>query len=825
MMAGFMCCDSWIDDETKFKRHVLKTHFGGRKTDVYQSGNMLCPIKTCQTSVCKAWIREHFKLVHPEKVPFLMKTSKPPFADKAPQQAVPAFTSQLPTLASSSQLPNLTSTFQSPQIDSHPCQGSSVADELWPLDDDFGLSDVPPLSALDLLQDSAKNLAVGQSSDKLIEPPVYIDQWKHFLDLTSSKELNDLLCAAKAKTKATEKAITTILGLSSAYFGEQFRAGKLSENTFELFDKMTSSFYHVNKDKVHDNKSLKIYHLSPANSLHTLQFHFISIINLVKQLASSPAFMHAILKEKHRSRDANIISSFRDGTLCGLEQSENSTTIYLQLFFDDFNKFKDNFYKTSAVYSSILNLPYFNQSGRDELLLLLVFKRIITKFALVPSKALASIFKCLIEELDHLAKVGIPLSDGSKLFVKLIHFSGDNLALNELMNITRCFTKDACRYCTVHYNDLQDPNSLSGVCLNRGLPVDHIFNFTRALFLYCPDIFHDLFESGVIHKLINRILKNYYKRADLINLDNKISQLRWTNGAVKVNRSSSEISSSKGAAVQEFFYQFPLLDQVTPRESKDWKCYLLLRSIVNFFSAPSVRRESVEDSRLLVREFQSLFYELYVTPGQETFTFKLHHLSHYPDLMLIFGPLLHCSAWRYERFHQRHLEFLRSSRSTINVEFSMAKNFLQLFKLDLDKDEITFSSNSITNADKQKFRRFSELLKLDEKFRIVKTAIIQKTLFKPEKVFVFKCSPNDLPVFCQVNSIFEQNEKLIVVCKEFQTLRFDRKIGCYCVKPIERFVSIDPYNLEYCKELDFKSDSNLISKDFHLVSEDLLSFH
>ena len=803
-MAGFYCCDVWINDETKFKRHVIKTHFDGRKTDVYQDRNIPCPIQNCQTSVSKDWIRRHLKKFHPDRVPFLFNDTQPSnrqATDNPPQ-------------------PTLPPTIEPPQFDS---QRNSAADDLCDLDDDYGDQDVQPLSAFDLLQNST----AGQPSE-LINPPVYIDQWKQFLDLDSSTELNKLLCSAKDKTKATESAITTILGLASSYFRQKFEAGELQETTFDQFDKLTSSFYQVNKDKVHSNKSLKTYHLSPSNPLYTLPFYQISITSIIKKLASSPAFMQAVLREKSCPRDPNIVRSFRDGTLCGQESNENSTTLYLQLFFDDFNKFQDNFYKTSAVYSSILNLDYCNQSGRDELFLLLVFKRIITKFALVPSKAMTSIFKPLIEELEHLANVGITLSDGSTLFVKVIQFSGDNLGLNEMMNITRCFKQCACRYCTVHYDKLQDPSSLSQVSLNRDLPDSHILNYIKNIpYLYAPDTFHDLWESGVVHKLINGILKKFYKKSDLIQLDNEISKLRWKNGAVKLNRSSSEISSSKGAAVQEFFFQFPLLDKVTSRSSSDWKCYLLLRSIVNIFSAPAASRKSIEESRKLVYEFQSLFYELYVTISKdpETFTFKLHHLSHYPDLMLIFGPLLYCSTWRYERFHQRHLEFLKSSKSSINVEFSMAKNFLQTFQFDLDKDETTFSSKLITSADKQRLRRFSEFLNLSERFKVVKRAVIKKTLFKPEKVFVFKDLPGNLPIFCQVNSIFEQNDKLIVICREFQTLRYDRDTGCYCVKPIERFVSIDPHNLKYYKELDFKSDSNLICKDFHLVNEDLLSFH
>ena len=90
---------------------------------------------------------------------------------------------------------------------------------------------------------------------------------------------------------------------------------------------------------------------------------------------------------------------------------------------------------------------------------------------------------------------------------------------------------------------------------------------------------------------------------------------------------------------------------------------------------------AVDTSRQRIYDFLNLYYKLFVDTKIETGTFKLHHLIHYPDLELIFGPFFYLATWRYERFHQQMMQLVSQSKNMTNLEFSMAKSFAQTFKL------------------------------------------------------------------------------------------------------------------------------------------------
>lgn len=241
---------------------------------------------------------------------------------------------------------------------------------------------------------------------------------------------------------------------------------------------------------------------------------------------------------------------------------------------------------------------------------------------------------------------------------------------------------------------------------------------------------------------------------------------------------------------------------------------------MNFFTATVIQRDSVEASRTLVYEFLSLYYKLFIETKLETFTFKLHHLCHYPDLVLIFGPLFFCSNWRYERFHQSHVQLV-CSKSGINAELTMSRAFLQKFNLKLDKDQLNYSKANLTPAIKQAYRRFSGLVNFDEGFRVVKSATIRDVLFEPGCVFVKLAADN--PLFCKIEIIFEQSSRLIVICKQFETIRYCRKFASYAVRLTENLTTIDPYDLVYYRSLTI--NNNLVNKDFHLANQNVLSFH
>ena len=454
----------------------------------------------------------------------------------------------------------------------------------------------------------------------------------------------------------------------------------------------------------------------------------------------------------------------------------------------------------------------------------MVFKRCAIDKARDPKKALDLIFKPLIKDMKFLREVGLQLSNGCKLFVKLIQTTGDNLATNEMMRICRNFTLNACKFCTLFHCDLQNSEWLENILFDRTMPPNHLFNsLFNGQYLYCPDLFHDLYENGVVSKLIDPFLNLYYKNqvSELIDILKEPEYMSARISFKKTDKGKYKIRGT-GHQVKEFFFKFPKLDKKIPRESHHWKCYLMLRTLIILFSSPKISRESIEKSRTLIKDFMLLYYKLFVFTGLETFTFKIHHIVHYPALTLIFGPLCHCSTWRYERFHQKMLDFVRGSKNLENIEYTMAKSFVQIVNLDLNKTKIDLSKEKMNlNA----LRRFFRFIDSSKPHDVVKEATIQKVKFNAGLVFVYKDLGTLHPLFCRIEKMFQQDNQLVVVCKLFQTIRYCRKLASFCVKLTENMVTIDPYNLEHYHHLDIDQDNHLINKDFHLVNEDIFNFH
>ena len=217
-------------------------------------------------------------------------------------------------------------------------------------------------------------------------------------------------------------------------------------------------------------------------------------------------------------------------------------TLNIQIFMDDFNKYKyDNDLKTVGVYMSILDLPYYNQSSRDELMVLLMFKREIIKQAFRPESALSEVFKCLNDDLCLLKMNGIKLINGVKLIVNLVQVTGDNLATNEMLRLPRNFTFDSCKYCELFYSDLQSSTCLNQIVMNRAMKGDHLFSpIVNQPYLYCPDPMHDFFENGIVSKVLNPLLNIYYRKpSELLN------KMKFKNDSIKINKKKRPVPNQR----------------------------------------------------------------------------------------------------------------------------------------------------------------------------------------------------------------------------------------------------------------------------------------
>lgn len=105
-----------------------------------------------------------------------------------------------------------------------------------------------------------------------------------------------------------------------------------------------------------------------------------------------------------------------------------------------------------------------------------------------------------------------------------------------------------------------------------------------------------------------------------------------------------------------------------PEDDMHWKCFLLLRQIIDIALCPTASESMASSLKLLINEHHCLFMSLHSKCIN-----KFHFLVHYPEQMLAVGPMT--KTWTIR--HEAKLNFfkqLTKMDNFINIAFSMANH-------------------------------------------------------------------------------------------------------------------------------------------------------
>ena len=80
-----------------------------------------------------------------------------------------------------------------------------------------------------------------------------------------------------------------------------------------------------------------------------------------------------------------------------------------------------------------------------------------------------------------------------------------------------------------------------------------------------------------------------------------------------------------------------LIGDRIPENDECWKCFILLRKIIDIVLSAIVSDSLCSSLKLLVNEHHAAFVKLY---GSESYIPKMHFLVHYPEQMKSVGPLV-----------------------------------------------------------------------------------------------------------------------------------------------------------------------------------------
>ncbi len=115
---------------------------------------------------------------------------------------------------------------------------------------------------------------------------------------------------------------------------------------------------------------------------------------------------------------------------------------------------------------------------------------------------------------------------------------------------------------------------------------------------------------------------------------------------------------------------------VNPSENETWQLILQLREIVELVCAPAVSTGQIAYLRVLIDEYLHTRWQSFPNHPLKP---KHHYISHYPDLIFHFGPLIHLWTMRFESKHSYFKQCACKSHNFKNLCRTLAEKH-QLFQ-------------------------------------------------------------------------------------------------------------------------------------------------
>ncbi|KAK3911164.1 2,3,4,5-tetrahydropyridine-2,6-dicarboxylate N-acetyltransferase [Frankliniella fusca] len=399
------------------------------------------------------------------------------------------------------------------------------------------------------------------------------------------------------------------------------------------------------------------------------------------------------------SFDDGVLRDFTDGLAYKRNQFfiDNPTALRLILFQDAFQivcpiGFAKKKYKILAVYMSIGNLPDYLRSHVKSFHLIALCKDRELNHELV--------FGRIVKDLLDIEKNGLYVPGVGLVKAGLAFIAGDNLGSHAVGGFNENFSKSIyfCRYCTVDRktffsNDgpfLTYPQRTPAVyreCLlgenittKKGVKFDSEFNklssFHVCDFGLPPCYAHDCYEGFAKYDMA--LFIHYFVGEEWFtyeDLNNCIESFPYSEAhrRDKPQPFEEKFKHVKGKAwsIHILILLFPLIMKnfILNAEDEVWKCFLLLAEIVEILCSPTIHESYVPYLRGLIFEYIQNRIKLFPTVELRP---KHHYFMHYPELILMFGPLMRVWTLRFESKHCFFCRCAKFSRQFKNILLSLS---------------------------------------------------------------------------------------------------------------------------------------------------------
>lgn len=309
-------------------------------------------------------------------------------------------------------------------------------------------------------------------------------------------------------------------------------------------------------------------------------------------------------------------------------------------------------------------------------------------------------FEVLVKEINELARDGIKITvDGKEhvVFFVVGLFLGDNANLNKILGFNGFSDTVFCKHCQMSKLETNTATTEDPLLIRTeenyeedlskddpkctGIKWESIFNtilFFHVIHSAGVDIMHDISEGVlrynmcaiILYFVKNKIftLKTLNDRKNNFTYDYPDRGNRTSNIARKhINKKKLKMTASE---MMTFVHNFGfLIGDLVSSDDKVWKFFLKTLEVVDL-----VWRTSYNEADLLqLKTSISEMNQMYKTIFNETLKPKHHHLTHYPRLIPMVGPLRYISSLRFEAKHRMVKKYTKNTESRKNISYSIGR--------------------------------------------------------------------------------------------------------------------------------------------------------
>lgn len=427
-------------------------------------------------------------------------------------------------------------------------------------------------------------------------------------------------------------------------------------------------------------------------------FHYVPILKSLEFLCNDKFFKNDLFFDYKSSGDEDILCDFTDGSEFQKNHfhRENSKTLKVILSQDAFEVVNPlgsakGKYKMLGIYMSLGNLPDHLRCHVKNIKLVGLCKEKNFKHD--------KVFGKIVEDLKIVEEKGIKCN-GEFIKGSLVFIAGDNLGSHALGGFVENFSTSShfCRYCLVTLKKFHQEKSELKVYMPRtvasyknalkniskdghykGVKFNSVFNQLQHFHVCSPGLppclAHDLLE-GVAAYDVHLIMKQLIKKKwfTLIELNERINSFRYSSKNLRdkpciISATSKKITGG-AAQILSFLRLLPLImaDKIKDPNDESWLTLLALIEITEIIISPAISRKILPYLSRLIQDYLGMRKKI----SQLKLRPKHHYLTHYPELILKYGPLTKVWTMRFESKHSYFKNVMRHLHNFLNVTRSLA---------------------------------------------------------------------------------------------------------------------------------------------------------